>query len=111
MTFVIIGSLSKSNEIIEEIIWKMGGKVVDEIKRNLTAVLSNREEVKRMGSHMKKAKKYNIHVISEEFLTAIEITDPIPYIVSQSLCDWGRDVSFLFVYCISKIIRIYFEQI
>lgn len=94
MTFVIVGNLSKPNEEIEDTIWKMGGKVVKKIDKNLTAILSNSDEVQTMGAQMRKAKRHNIQVISEEFLTAIETTDPFLFIISQSLCDWGGDVSF-----------------
>lgn len=94
MTFVIVGDLSKPKEKIEDDIWKMGGKVVDKIDKNLTAVLSNPDEVKTMGASMRKAKRCNIQVISEDFLTAIDTTDPFLYIISQSLCEWGGNVSF-----------------
>lgn len=94
MTFVIVGNLSTPNHEIEDTIWKMGGKVVDKIDKNLTAILSKPDEVQTMGASMRKAKRCKIQVISEDFLTAIETTDPFLYIISQSLCDWGGDVSF-----------------
>lgn len=93
MTFFIIGTLSKSRDEIDDIVWKFGGRLVDKIDQKLTAVLSNQAEVRRMGSLMKQAKKYNIQVVSEEFFTAIETTDPMFYIISESLCEWGGDVS------------------
>ncbi|XP_055294949.1 poly [ADP-ribose] polymerase-like [Sitodiplosis mosellana] len=92
MTFVIVGKLSKTKEAIEEVILKLGGKIVEKVDKKLTAVLSNRDEVQKMGTLMKQAKRYNIQVVSEEFLTAIDTTeDPFLYIISESLCDWGGD--------------------
>lgn len=70
----------------------MGGNVVSVIHDKLAAVISNQQEVQRMGSQMKEARKYNIQVISDDFLTELTITDPMLYIISKSLADWGGDV-------------------
>lgn len=93
MEFALIGKLKNSKQEIEKAIRKMGGKVVSVIHNKLAAIISNEEEVKRMGLQMKEAKKFNIQVVTVDFLTAVETTDPILYIISQSLADWGGDVS------------------
>lgn len=95
MTFVIVGKLSKPSEEVKEIIEKMGGKIVEKVDKKLTAVLSNQEEVEKMGTVMKQAKRNKIQVVTEEFLNA---DDPILFIISESLCDWGGDVSFASFY-------------
>lgn len=92
MEFVLVGELGMSQYEIEGMIRKMGGKVVSVIHDKLTAVISNQREVQRMGFEMKQAKKCNIQVISDEFLTEITTTDPMLYIISKSLADWGGDV-------------------
>lgn len=94
MTFVIIGTLSKSKRAIEDQISKLGGKVVANIDSKLTAVISNRDDIERMDHVMNQAKRYKIQVVSEDFLTAIETEDPFQYIMTKSLFNWGEDVSF-----------------
>ncbi|XP_031626910.1 poly [ADP-ribose] polymerase-like [Contarinia nasturtii] len=91
MEFVLMGNLKKSNQEIEKIIRKMGGTVVSVIHSKLAAVISNRIEIERMGFQMKEAKRLKIQVVSEDFLTAINTTDPILFIISESICDWGGD--------------------
>lgn len=79
---------------IEQTIKKMGGKVGHHIHKNLAAVISTPEEVQQMSEQMKQVKTYNIQVVSENFLSEISSdTDPIFYIISRSICDWGGDVS------------------
>lgn len=95
MEFTLIGKLTKSSQTIERMIKKMGGKVVSIIHDKLAAVISTPDEVKKKRLPMKVAKKCNIQVISEDFLEAIETTDPILYIISESLAQWGGDVSDL----------------
>lgn len=94
MEFVLFGDLKQTNQEIERTIRKMGGKVVSVIHDELAAVISNKEEVNRMGSQIKIAKKHNIPVVSEDFLTEVSKGgDPIFYIICESLCEWGGDVS------------------
>lgn len=97
MEFVIIGSLQKSRKEIERTIKKLGGKLVDRVHYKLTAVISNAKEVQKMENQMQEAKAYEIQVVSVEFLTEVARNiDPILYILSKSLCDWGGDVCFQF---------------
>lgn len=101
MEFAIVGNLQKSRKEIERTIKRLGGKLVDRVNYKLTAVISNAKEVQKMESQMQEAKAYEIQVVSEDFL--IEVTrniDPILYILSKSLCDWGGDVCFQF--CINE---------
>lgn len=90
MEFVIIGELQKPKEEIASLIKKMGGSVVSQVNSRLAAVISNREEVQRMGSQMKEARKFKIQVVSVDFLTEMQ-SDPLLYVISESLCEWGDD--------------------
>lgn len=93
MEFALVGKLSMPVSEIEKSIRKHGGKVVSIIHDKLAAVISNKEEVRKMAFQMVQAKKHNIQVISDEFLRELNTTDPMLYIISKSLCDWGGDVS------------------
>lgn len=93
MEFALVGVLKKSKAVIERTINSMGGKVVSVIHNKLAAVISCEFEVVKMGAQMKTAKKYNIQVICEDFLTEVHTCDPFLYIISKSLSDWGGDVS------------------
>lgn len=108
MEFVVIGKLNKTHQEIEKTIRKMGGKVVSVIHKELAAVISNPEEVQRMGVQIKMAKRHNIPVVPEDFLAEVSKgTDPIFYIISESLCDWGGDVRIkLIIYSLLSFILI-----
>lgn len=90
MEFVVIGKLHKSKEEITKMIEKMGGKVIERVNSRLAAVISNEAEVQRMGPQMKEAKKLKIQVVSLNFLTEMQ-SDPLLYVISESLCTWGGD--------------------
>lgn len=94
MEFVIIGRLIMSSREIEQKIRKLGGKIGYRIHAKLAAIISTEEEVQNMNKLMKEAKDFNIQVVSENFLREVmEEADPILYIISRSICDWGGDVS------------------
>lgn len=94
MEFVLIGKLNATKQTIERRIQQMGGKVVTEIHEKLAAVISNEDEIKKMGPKMTLAKTCDIQVVSEDFLTQIETIDPFRYIYCRAICDWGGNVSF-----------------
>lgn len=95
MEFVLIGDLTKPRSEIERMIRKLGGKVSAKIHDRLAAIISNTNEVEKMGKQMNDACMNNIQVVSEDFLDATENSDidPIAYILSENICDWGGDVS------------------
>lgn len=78
---------------IKKKIRNLGGRVVNKIHDKLAAVISNQEEINKMGPLMAEAKACNIQIISEDFLAKMEDIDPFTYIVTRSLTDdWGGDV-------------------
>lgn len=95
MEFTLIGKLKMSKKDIESVIKKMGGRVVNEIHDKLAAVISNQEEIEKMGSKMIEAKACNIQVISEDFLSQLKTIDPFVYIINRSLSDWGGNVCLI----------------
>lgn len=99
MEFVILGNnLTRSRNEIERTVKKLGGKIAATIHYKLAAVISNEEELHKMSEQILTAKLYGIQIVSEAFLTEVaELNiDPILYIISQSISDWGGDVS---VFC------------
>lgn len=102
MDFVLIGDFSKPKGDIERLIQKNGGNVVSEIYVRVAAIISTANEVQNMGKLMTNARMHNIQIISEDFLNEIENPDtdfdPLAYILSASICDWGGDVSKQFFY-------------
>lgn len=96
MEFVIIGKLNKSTEEITNIVKKLGGKIVNEIHSNLAAVISSLKEIiKNSDPRIIEAKQFGIQVVSEDFLTQAQVTDPIAYITNKCISLWGGDVSFM----------------
>lgn len=71
----------------------MGGKLVTSIHQQLAAVISNESEVEKMNEKMQKAKSLGIQVVPLKFLDDVKSGNAIKYIKTQSICDWGTDVS------------------
>jgi len=44
---------------------------------------------------IKDAKKFDVHVINEEFLDAVQKGGDLLLISQHSICDWGSDVSII----------------
>lgn len=93
MEFVIVGKTEKSKDDLKREIQRMGGKVGTKIHEKLAAIISTEDEVKRMGGRIKEAKEYGIQVVPEDFVDNAKSGGAVSFIVSQSLCDWGTDVS------------------
>lgn len=95
MEFVLVGNFKQPRGDLERLIRKLGGKVSAEIHNNAAAIISTPYEVQKMGNQMAEAKQLSIQVVSEDFLAEIQTpgVDPILYIISASICDWGGDVS------------------
>lgn len=94
MEFVIVGDLTRPRNEIERTVKKMGGKIAPNIHIRLTAVISNENEVRKMSEQICNAKLHNIQVVPEAFLTDVAESniDPILYIISHNICEWGGDV-------------------
>lgn len=97
MEFVIIGKTKLPKEEIKTIIQRMGGKLGTKIHEKLAAVISTEEEVEKMNSRMSEVKDLGIQVVPDDFLEAVKGGNAISYITSKSICDWGTDVSDLYV--------------
>lgn len=97
MEFNIIGKLDRSRDEIKSEIEKLGGKLVSSVHEKLAAVISTESEVEKMNEKMQKAKTFGIQVVSLKFLDEVKSGNAIKYIKTQSICDWGTDVSVTFV--------------
>lgn len=97
MEFVLVGDFVKPRGYIERLIKRSGGKVGTDIHNRLAAIISTEKEVRRMGDQMKEARDLLIQVVSEDFLNDIykPNADPILYILSNSICEWGGNVSYI----------------
>lgn len=97
MEFVLVGIFKQPISNIKRLIKKLGGKVSAEIHDRVAAIISTVKEVQKMDKQMTEARKHNIQVVSEDFLDEIQKSDadPISYIISKSISDWGGDVSVM----------------
>ncbi|KFB53218.1 AGAP003230-PA-like protein [Anopheles sinensis] len=91
MEFVIIGKPAKTEKQLTAKILQMGGKVVQEITKHTTAIISTKAEVQRMSSRMQEAKDLQIQVVPEKFIESATGGDVLSLITSQAICDWGSD--------------------
>ncbi|KAL7019197.1 hypothetical protein ACKWTF_011043 [Chironomus riparius] len=91
---VILGDTKKPKDELKKIITKLGGKVVTKLQERIAVVISNPEEVEKMNSRMREVKSYDIQVVPETFLKAVEKgtrNESMEKIKSMSICEWGSD--------------------
>jgi len=96
MLVVIIGKTTTPKKELKLKIERMGGKLVTKLEKGIAVVISTAEVVKKMGKRMKEVQSYNIQVVAEEFLTAIENgtpADTLEMIKTMSICTWESEPS------------------
>lgn len=91
MEFLVLGKLSKSRDEIKKIIVKAGGRITTKLHDKVMAVIAPKKMVEEMTDKMEMAQTMNIQVVGEEFLDEFMKVDPIQYIQTQNICDWGSD--------------------
>lgn len=91
MEFLVLGKLQRGRDEIKKIIQKAGGKVTTKLHDKVMAVIAPRTMVEQMTDKMEMAQTLNIQVVGEEFLTEFMTVDPIQFIQTQNICDWGGD--------------------
>lgn len=91
MEFLILGKLKRGREEIKKIITRAGGRVTTKLHEKLAAVIAPKNMVEEMTDKIEIAQTMNIQVIPEAFLDEFPNCDPIQYIQTQSICDWGGD--------------------
>jgi poly [ADP-ribose] polymerase len=122
----VIGKTEKGKEMLTGNIVAMGGKVVNRVDSRTMAVISSKskhvfanesitifflsfpEEASSKSSKlMKEAQTADIHVVSEDFLTAAEKGGAVLLVQTHSLCSWGSDVSFVSSIACSALLWFY----
>lgn len=94
MEFVTVGKIDVPKEELKSQIAQMGGKLGTKLHDKVTAVISTAKEVERMSSKMEEAKAKGLQVMTADFLQHVKEADQtIEYIKTNSICDWGTDVS------------------
>ncbi|KAL6267071.1 hypothetical protein P5V15_000147 [Pogonomyrmex californicus] len=95
MQFVILGRTQKDKEELKKEILLLGGTVTTRIHQDLTAVISNQNEVEKMNKRMEDVKSNDIQVITEDFIEeAKEYTDaPIMLLKKKTISSWGGDIN------------------
>ncbi|XP_022090532.1 poly [ADP-ribose] polymerase 1-like isoform X2 [Acanthaster planci] len=87
------GKLDISASAVKDVVKKLGGTYVNSVSRSTACVVSNAEEVDKMSSKIKSAKKCGVHVVALDFLTEIEKGgDVVQLIPKHSIASWGSDV-------------------
>lgn len=99
MEFAIIGKTKTSKNEIKIFVEKYGGKLTSTIHEKLTAVISTENEIEKMNKKMEDIKNWGIQVMPEDFLENVAKGNVVDYIKTNSICDWGTDVSIIY-YCI-----------
>ncbi|KAK0084215.1 hypothetical protein PV325_001027 [Microctonus aethiopoides] len=93
MQFVIAGKTTKNKDLLKTEIMKLGGTVTSKVNENTAAVIGNENAIKRDSAAIEAARKFDIQVVSEDFVDeAKDYKDtPISLITKKNICDWGGD--------------------
>lgn len=92
LEFVILGKLQADKDEIKNKIVKNGGKVTSKIHSMTFAIISNKDEVERLGSRMEKAQDEDVHVVSEDFVEAVlDGETPLSAVKKKCISPWGGD--------------------
>lgn len=98
MIFVSYGKTKKPFKEIRAAIDKHGGKYVQQIHSGVAAIISNKNEVNKMGSKLLEAKGFGIQVITDEYFDAVEDGgNSVELLKTMNIASWGDDPSTRFV--------------
>ena len=95
MQFVIIGRTERNKDSLKKEIMLLGGDVTSKIHEHVAAIISNQQEIEKMNKKMEEAKKFNIQVITEDFIEEAKeyIMPAITLIEKKTISSWGGNLS------------------
>nr|XP_034188082.1 poly [ADP-ribose] polymerase [Osmia lignaria] len=95
MQFVIIGRTERNKDSLKKDIMLLGGDVTSKIHEHVAAIISNQQEIEKMNKKIEEAKKFNIQVITEDFIEEAKeyIMPAITLIQKKTISSWGGNLS------------------
>ncbi|XP_067939303.1 poly [ADP-ribose] polymerase 1-like [Watersipora subatra] len=96
ITFFPQGSIERNKVAIKALISSMGGKMVYKLDSSVSAVISTKEDVDKMGKKMKEIKDLDIPVLAEGFLEACKEGSPAELVKAYKISDWGKGLEKAF---------------
>lgn len=92
MKFVVDSKLKQSKADVTKTISDLGGVVVSKVDSKTAAVISSKDEVQKESKLIKDSKKYEVHVVGEDFVKACSSGDIPKLIKKHSIASWGSEV-------------------
>ncbi len=105
MNFSTVGKLNKKNAEIKLILDRLGGKLVSNLDDTIVALITNSEQLQKMGKKLSQSLNLNIHAIDEKFIEELcnqpaeKLGDIEQLILSHNLASWGSDLKTRIQYC------------
>ncbi|XP_068630447.1 poly [ADP-ribose] polymerase-like [Battus philenor] len=98
LQFFLMGKFKASKEELKNRILKLGGLVVSKITDTTAAVVSSKNEVKKMSAKMQDIQEKEIEVVEESFFDLIDakegtIGESLRLIREHNIAEWGSDPS------------------
>ncbi|EDO46812.1 predicted protein, partial [Nematostella vectensis] len=90
MMVAVIGKLKRTKADVASCVAQLGGTTMDRVTSKVDCCISTQAEVSKSSKKMKDAEKFNIPVVSEEFLDAIKDGEFNSNIAKHSLVSWGK---------------------
>ncbi len=93
-----VGKFKTNRTQMKPRIEKLGAMLVTNVDRTTLCVISTKAEVDKESPKIKTAKDLSVHVVSEDFLDAVENgSNPIQAITLNLIANWGGDVEKRFL--------------
>jgi len=90
MKFAIIGRLQQSKDKITTAIHDLGGTVVEKINASVDCCISSQAEIDKKSKKVRDAEKFDVPVVSEDYLEAVKKGGAKLMIAQHSIASWGN---------------------
>lgn len=88
----IVGKLPLSKDKITAKVEKLGGKLVTKVDKTVACVISTEDDVKNNNKKLQTAKEADVHVVSIDFLDAVQKGGVALMIQQCSIASWGGNL-------------------
>ncbi|XP_047140981.1 poly [ADP-ribose] polymerase 1 isoform X1 [Hydra vulgaris] len=91
---IVIGKLKESKGVIENKIQLLGGTLSAAVSKSCYCCISTQDEIEKSTKKMQTVKTYNIPVVTENFLDAVQ-NGEIDALMKNSIAPWGTNREML----------------
>ncbi|XP_067018725.1 poly [ADP-ribose] polymerase 1-like [Acropora muricata] len=91
MTLAVIGRLKQNKGKLSTAIEDLGGSVVEKVNNSVDCCISSQAEVDKKSKKMQDAERFDVPVVSEDYLEAVRKGGARSMITQHSIASWGNN--------------------